>query len=310
MRFARSLLLSCAVLVPCQVYSYTKAELDKKYAFNESFDWQKFLKTTLNESVLNFLNKGLFQEAIWLLEEAEDEITADKLKNFLYYVMKQSHINKYAMLPLKGGVTDTKLVYLKHGIKAVLKLKSSHPSSNYRSEIAAYRIDQLGKFALVPMTVERRFNGQLASLQYFVEGAISAGKVPNYKKSARLNLFDYMIHNRDRSGDNVLIANNREVAIDHGLSLSHSFVGETLRAIDKSKLALGLPGDPVRLSIVFPKKNLEKFHAEERIMQALKNLTRAKMTQELYPLLGKKTIFLVWKKREKVLNSIYEIPKY
>lgn len=280
-----------------------KKQLDQKYAYNQTLTWDQ----KLPQPVLELLNKGKFQEAIWLLEDDNREDDAFPIKKFLRDTLVNGQIYSDGIISLGGGVTDTKLVYLPHGVKAVLKMKSMHPSSNYSSEIAAYDIDQLGKFALVPMTVLRKHKGSVASLQYFVEGARDANKASDYEKTAKLNIFDYLVRNQDRTLNNVMLLGEREVAIDHGLALRpNSVLGGFLRFTDKTKIALGIAGDRIRLGFVFPKDSADPFRAELRIIEALKQLTWSKMARALHPNLNMDTIIMVWKKKEKLLKALDE----
>jgi hypothetical protein len=246
------LLFFVSVLISPIAYSLSKAQLDKKYgSFELSVDWNQRLESELDAPVLEFLNNGRFQEAIWLLEDAQKEDSAKKLKKILYDILR-GPIYSDGVLTLGGGVTETKLVYLQYGVKAVLKPESRHPSSNYLSEIGAYLVDQMGKFALVPMTIYRYHDGKISSLQYFVEGAHDATKEENYMKSANLNVFDYLIYNQDRTVRNVIFANGREIAIDHGLALRpNSWLGNFLRLSDKTRDVFGIDGDPIRMKMMF-----------------------------------------------------------
>jgi len=298
-----SLLFLSASLLSVPAFSLTKKELDKKYAYAQTAKWDQ----SLPKKVLYYLDQGKFQEAIWELEDDDREAEAQPIKDFLRNILENGEIEADGIISLGGGATDTKLIYLPHGIRAVLKMKSMNPASSYTSEVAAYEIDQLGKFALVPMTVLRKHDKSVASLQYFVDGAIDADRAPDYVKSPKLNIFDYLIRNRDRTVHNVMIANAREVAIDHGHSLRPgSFIGEILRFTDKTKLAVGIAGDRLRMNFVFPKENPEEFRAEARIIDALKNLTWSQMTLKLHPLLDMNTVTMVWKKKIKLLKALNE----
>ena len=141
----------------------------------------------------------------------------------------------------KEGATRPKMVHFACGIKGIYKKQSIHPSSRYQSEVAAYILDDLLNFDLVPMTVYRELQGFKGSLQYFIKGAKPLRLSEKYKKSHKLILFDYIIQNKDRNVGNILMLGEREVAIDHGLTIRrYNVLGKVLNAIDHIRSPLGL----------------------------------------------------------------------
>lgn len=254
----------------------------------------------LTQNIEKKLEQGLYQEVIWRLEE-EGTNDASLLRTQLANIMKKSIISSNSIKNLGGGATDTKLITLSSNVRAVFKIKNNiHPSSNFASEVAAYKIDQLGKFSLVPMTIIRHVDGKIGSLQYFVNGTKSALEI--YNKSANLEVFDYIIRNNDRTANNILITNKeREVAIDHGLSFNpNSSLGKFLKVVDKFRNIGGV--QTLRQRRFYPKTNPEKFLASDRIIHSLRLWTLDKLINELYPLLSKKQISMVYKKTKKLLK--------
>jgi hypothetical protein len=61
------------------------------------------------------------------------------------------------------------------------------PFRTYRHEIAAYRLDRLLGLDLVPVTVERSFDGRTGSMQVFLEGAVDLALLETY---GQLHLLD------------------------------------------------------------------------------------------------------------------------
>jgi hypothetical protein len=98
---------------------------------------------------------------------------------------------------------------------------------SYKSEIAAYELDRLLELNMVPVTVERRYAGQLASAQFWVNGAVLLKELkdqqaPNpvvwTKQLRRWRVFDNLIANIDRNEGNLLVVRNPDwylVLIDH-----------------------------------------------------------------------------------------------
>jgi hypothetical protein len=103
-------------------------------------------------------------------------------------------------------------------------------------EIAAYRIDKLIGLGLVPPTVERRFQGERGSCQYWVDDCISLKerdekgikmppvKVFGWNRATYLQrLFDNLIANEDRHKNQILITKDwRMILIDHSRSFRTS----------------------------------------------------------------------------------------
>ncbi|MGZ5495751.1 MAG: hypothetical protein ACXWFO_03275, partial [Candidatus Aminicenantales bacterium] len=99
-------------------------------------------------------------------------------------------------------------------------------------EIAAYRLDKCLGLGLVPPTVERRFNGDRGSCQYWIDDCMSLldrdekgikmpqVKVFGWNRATYLQrLFDNLIANEDRHKNQILITPDwRMVLIDHSRS--------------------------------------------------------------------------------------------
>jgi hypothetical protein len=103
-------------------------------------------------------------------------------------------------------------------------------------EIAAYRLDKHFGLGMVPPTVERRFQGDRGSCQYWVDGCISLkekeekrikvppAKVPGWNRATYLQrFFDNLIANEDRHENQILITPDwRMILIDHSRSFRTS----------------------------------------------------------------------------------------
>src|SRR5262245_53434090 len=87
---------------------------------------------------------------------------------------------------------------------------------SYRSEIAAYKLDRLLQLDMVPPTVERRVDGDLVSVQLWVDDAQTIGTVQQKKLHApnpaawnrdvyRQRVFDNLVSNIDVNAGNLLI---------------------------------------------------------------------------------------------------------
>jgi hypothetical protein len=101
---------------------------------------------------------------------------------------------------------------------------------SYKTEIAAYHVDRIIGLGMVPATVQRRVEGPVGSLQWFVESMmpesqrIKQGLQPPdpeqwERQLLKMRLFDELICNMDRHADNVLITKDFQLRlIDHSRS--------------------------------------------------------------------------------------------
>ena len=95
---------------------------------------------------------------------------------------EENFANFQAPIKQLGGATKPAVYILPCNVKVVYKRKIFHPSSNYKSEVGAYLIDEHFGFNMVPMTVFRKVRGNKGSLQYFVSDTQSVKEKKNYKK--------------------------------------------------------------------------------------------------------------------------------
>lgn len=93
----------------------------------------------------------------------------------------------------------------------------------YKRERASYLVDRFLDLGLVPPTVIREINGEVGSVQQFIPDTENFRHRPTNKKTERqlkiLWVFDIIIYNSDRHGDNLIIDSNDKIyAIDNGLT--------------------------------------------------------------------------------------------
>jgi hypothetical protein len=119
--------------------------------------------------------------------------------------------------------------------KNVDKVEGGKPD-RWRYEIAAYRLDRLLGLNMVPLTIERRYNGDRGSIQLWEESQFSLqtkndkkiGVPPRYtfgwnRATFLQRAFDNLIANDDRHANNILITQDwRMILIDHSRSFRTS----------------------------------------------------------------------------------------
>ena len=200
----------------------------------------------------HLISEHRLQEALWRLKELNRDKESEQLERLIFdKILGDEAANVSGVENLGGGFTTTKLInFPSQDIRGVYKpdhgtitnpkdwklqtLKDSIVS-NYKKEIAAYKIDQLLKINHVPITKQTNFHGEIGSLQYFISDATVARAVndidiKNPTKAGKwttangrtelprtIKMYDWFINNRDRNLDNYLLADDgRIILIDHG----------------------------------------------------------------------------------------------
>lgn len=124
---------------------------------------------------------------------------------------------------LRYGVDERQGVRLRDGRRL------PYLRDHWRNEVAAYGLARALGLAYVPPTVERRVGGREGSLQLWIEGALAAGgpehsaaSTPGRARAlADMVVFDNLIQNIDRHGENVLEGPDGRIWwIDHTRSFS------------------------------------------------------------------------------------------
>lgn len=128
---------------------------------------------------------------------------------------------------LGGCIGDARFVKIRDDGGGVFKphfgYKPERINFYISRERAAYLISRFIGFDFVPPTVIKVVDGKEGSLQEFVENAQVGEEVRHEEidqsERSKLKIFDSLIGNIDRKGDNYLVKGGKIFAIDHGLSL-------------------------------------------------------------------------------------------
>jgi len=134
----------------------------------------------------------------------------------------------------------------KHGVE--LNFRDS-----WQFNVAAYRLDRLIGLGMVPVSVERRWDGNAGSYTWWIDDVMmdEGGRLKEqleapdgvswYEQIQHLRLFDQLIHNVDRNLGNMVITTDWRVwAIDHTRAFRTSKDLKTpssVRRIDRQVLA-------------------------------------------------------------------------
>lgn len=205
---------------------------------------------------------------------------------------------------LPAGITQPQRVTLRRDgveLRAVLKkLSTDFGASNtsqslnegdrFEFEMAAYELDRLLGLGMIPVTVPRTVDGRKAALQFWVDGAINArqmieqglrpeGWCPVEPQYNLMNVFDVLVHNTDRTQENLLLTRDWNVVlIDHSRAFALRQQPPTL-----------LYRQPVSLPPAFAGR--------------LAALDRATLERELGPWLHRRQIDALLKRRDRLLRE-------
>lgn len=183
-----------------------------------------------------------FKEKTVELEDYSDQKDREsgeekKTKEFLPEVMLRTPDEKiletgqiHSEYELMGsGINNSRYVKIKDDGAGVFKSKKDEIHTGgcekgtlHLRERAAYLVSEMLGFDFVPPTVIREVDGQVGSLQRFIEGHnlgldhIWDSEERRTEEFAKLLIFDYIIWNMDRHGANYLVKDERVLAIDHG----------------------------------------------------------------------------------------------
>ncbi|HOC41924.1 MAG TPA: hypothetical protein PKJ99_02810 [Thermoanaerobaculales bacterium] len=165
-------------------------------------------------------------------------------------------------------------------------------TDRYVYEVAAYRIDRMLGIGLVPVTVLRSINGEVGSLQLWIEGAIKiqdafdrdlpigdAGLM--LQRLMLMYVLDAMIYNIDRNFTNILVRPER----DHLFLIDHSRAFRTAKKLPSLKEERPIP-------------------VPDRVARGLRELDLEALTSELDDLLKPQQIRAVEARRRLLIDEL------
>jgi hypothetical protein len=160
---------------------------------------------------------------------------------------------------------------------------------SYKSEIAAYKLDKLLELEMVPPTVERTIDGDVVSVQLWVENTHTIGRVQQKKLHSpnpamwnrdvyRQRVFDNLVANIDENAGNLLIDQGwRIIKVDH----SRCFVTD--------------------------KMPFEMTRIDRRLFERLQALDRATLEREIGDLMEPGTIDSLLRRRDRIVKKFQQL---
>jgi hypothetical protein len=180
-----------------------------------------------------------------------------------------------------GGLAESALV------KPLAPKRQKGFWESYLSEIAAYELDRILGLDMVPVTVERRVDGQRASVQVWLNGVRRLSEVKSAtparplewaRQVCRQRIFDALAANIDRNAGNILVDGAWHlILIDH----SRAFATNDTPFLD------------------------EITQTDRDFFEALKALDEATLTERLEPwLFGKGSVRDLLERRNKIVERL------
>jgi hypothetical protein len=182
-------------------------------------------------------------------QRAGDKVWIGRYAEFEDY-LRSAAIDRYE--DTKVGVTRPRHAFFKPGgpaagatVKYLPPGKRNGFYESYKSEIAAYKLDRLLQLDMVPPTVEREIDGNLVSVQLWVENARTIKEIQQKKLSSpnleawnrdvfRQRVFDDLVANIDENGGNLLIDSGwNMIKVDHSRCFATMKMPFELTRIDR-----------------------------------------------------------------------------
>jgi len=201
-------------------------------------------------------------------------VTREATEEFLRTakIVKSKTLGTGVTLPLKLTLDDGKVQHFaiyksiderKPGLTQLAASAEVDFKDSWMFEVAGYELDKLLGLGMVPVTVERAYNGHRGSLQFWIDNCMTEGERIKKKlqppspiawnqQMFKVRLFDNLAYNIDRNLGNLLITPDWKLyMIDHSrtfksvamlkspkdlVSFSRSFM-EALGKLDKETVA-------------------------------------------------------------------------
>lgn len=198
-----------------------------------------------NQKISQQLHFSYLNEKIWYQQEFGTIQKSNHLKQKLKNILENGSM--FNVQKNSGGKHPSikGIMVLNHkAVNVILKKHKADRATNSYSEVGAYLVSEAYGFNMVPMTILRRFNNILYSVQVFIHGehTILGKDIPRKERflPPAVKLFDYMVAQWDRvpaqndnpgnyiitwmkdpvqSTNDVIVMKTKYVLIDHSFAL-------------------------------------------------------------------------------------------
>lgn len=170
--------------------------------------------------------------------ESSGKIWVGRYEEFETFI-KTAPIVRVEDIPI--GVTRPKHGFFAPGspvggvaLKALRPSRETGYFESYQSEIAAYELDRMLELNMVPVTVERQFEGRPVSAQLWVDGAVQRNSLKDQqppdpvdwtRQTRRWIVFHNLVANTDPNQGNLLVVrdpNWQLVLVDHSRAFTNT----------------------------------------------------------------------------------------
>jgi hypothetical protein len=220
--------------------------------------------------------------------------------------LRTAPIERMESVPV-GVTKPLRALFTRPGLAASAAVKVLPPGlrngiwESYRSEIAAYELDRILGLDMVPVTVERRVNADLAAVQLWIEGTRTLNDLDQRVRArptdwaiqiCRQRVFDNLVANIDRNAGNLLVDGEWNlILIDHSRAFATDRMPfakkmtcvdralfEKLKALDEATLSARL--EPWVLSAGTVRELLKR---RDMIVAQLERLARERGAAAVFP---------------------------
>jgi hypothetical protein len=183
------------------------------------------------------------------------------------------------------------------------------PKQLYLREKAAYIIDCILGFNMVPQVRIARYHGKVGSLQYWVEDASpSDATLKTYSSEDiwKAGLFDIIIGQTDRHSGNFLTKLNKPILIDNGFAFPSYASSESKRSLILSRFAYAIFDKPITRELCRVIDRLNADYVKKRLSRYLGKKSLGLMYERLNEMIdrGKASCH-----KYKVIRKLEHVPK-
>lgn len=176
-----------------------------------------------------------YQECAWVLKENGYPNAAKKYVRYIQRELAEGVVVKITRIEggIGNGTGENYFVTFSSGLRAVYKPTADNHDPMV--EVAAYRLDEILRLNLVPVTILRDVGGRPGSVQYAFSGSGTGWDDLFRGTGSKIQFFDALIANVDRHRGNWLFTyagreyeGGRRVAIDHNRAFRYEEMGSAV----------------------------------------------------------------------------------